>query len=285
MRNETLGKIKIVTDSTVDLDEDVIKKYDIEVVPLSIHINGKTYLDRKDINPYQFMEMMKQSEELPKSSQPAIGVFVELYNRLYKEGYDVISIHMTSGMSGTYHAARQAAEMAEGNVIVIDSRFISRALAFQVIEAAKLALSGKSKEYILEALEKIRQNTRLFVYVETLENLIKGGRIGKGKGMIGSLLKIKPIASLEDGVYTPVTKVRIHTQAVKYLANAFAEDVKGKIIKGVAIAHADGLEITEKLIRTIKELTDYDKVEVTVTTPIVSTHTGLGAIGFMYYFE
>lgn len=280
-----MRKVKVVTDSTVDLHDDVVQEHGIEVVPLSLHIDGETFIDRKDITPEVFMKKMKDSEELPKSSQPPAGVFVELYDRLHDEGYDVISIHMTGGMSGTVQSAESAASMAKGNVTVVDSRFISKALAFQVIEAAKLAKAGHSVDDILEEIHKIRDNTRLFVYVDTLENLIKGGRIGKGKGLIGSLLNIKPIASLEGGIYTPVTKVRNHTQAVKFLAKEFAEDVKGKTIKGVGIAHADALDLAEKVKKAIHELSGFDKVEIVFTTPIVSTHTGPGAIGFMYYFE
>lgn len=280
-----MKKIKIVTDSTVDLADHQIEQYELEVVPLSIYIDGQTYTDRVDITPEGFMKKMAKSAELPKSSQPPVGLFVELYDRLADEGYDVISIHMTGGMSGTIQSAETAATMTKGNVTVIDSRFISRGLAFQVIEAAKMAQAGKSKVEILEVIDKIKMNTRLFVYVDTLENLIKGGRIGKGKGFIGSLLNIKPIASLEGGVYTPVTKVRSHTQAAKYLAQQFVQDVKGKTIKGVAIAHAEGLELANKLTKAIFELTEYDDVDIVFTTPIVSTHTGAGAIGFMYYFE
>lgn len=280
-----MKKIKVVTDSTVDLSDDDIKKYDLEVVPLSIHIDGTTYIDRVDITPEEFMTKMKDSEELPKSSQPPTGVLLELYDRLHDEGYEVLSIHMTGGMSGTVQSAETAASMAKGNVTVVDSRFISKALSFQVIEAAKMAKAGKSMSEILHVLNNIRENTRLFVYVDTLENLSKGGRIGKGKALIGSLLNIKPIASLEGGVYTPVTKVRNHTQAAKFLAKQFAEDVKGRIIKSVGIAHADGFELAQRVKNSIKELTGYEEVDILYTTPIISTHTGPGAIGFMYYFE
>lgn len=280
-----MNKIKIVTDSTVDLSQEMIDKYDLEVVPLSIHIDGDTYIDRVDITPQEFIEKMANSQELPKSSQPPAGVFLELYDRLSDDGYEIISIHMTGGMSGTVQSAETAAHMSKAKVTVIDSRFISKALAFQVIEAAKMAQEGKSSDEIIERINEIRGATRLYVVVDTLENLVKGGRIGKGKALIGSLLHIKPIASLEGGVYNPVASVRSHTQVVKYLAKHFAEDVKGKTIKGVGIAHAEGQELAQKLKKLIFEMTGFDKVEIVYTTPIVSTHTGPGAIGFMYYFE
>jgi DegV family protein with EDD domain len=271
-----LNKIKVVTDSTADLSSEMIKKYGIEVVPLSISINGETFLDRVDITPKEFIEKMKESDELPKSSQPATGVFHELYERLDKEGYEILSIHMTGGMSGTVRSAESAARMTKAKVTVIDSLFISKALAFQVIEAAEMAQQGKTMEEIVSRINEIREQTRL---------LVKGGRIGKGKALIGSLLNIKPIASLEDGVYNPVAKVRSHTQVVKYLAKQFAEDVKGKTIKRVGLAHAEGIELAEKLKSAIYELTGFIKIDIDDTTPVISTHTGVGAIGFMYYFE
>jgi DegV family protein with EDD domain len=280
-----MRKIKIVTDSTLDLTQEKIEQYDIEVVPLSIFIDDETYLDRVDITPPQFIEKMKHSKELPKSSQPAAGQFVEVYERLIQEGYDVISIHMTGGMSGTVRSAESAAEMVEGHITIIDSMYISKALSFQVIEAAKMAKEGKSVEEIVNRVEEIRKGTTLFVVVDTLENLIKGGRIGRGKGLIGSILNIKPIASLADGVYTPVAKVRSHSQVVKFLTNQFAEDVKGKTVKGIGLVHADGLELATKVKESIAKVSEFTDYNIEDTTPIIATHTGVGAIGFMYFAE
>lgn len=280
-----MTKIKIVTDSTCDINDDLIKKMGITVVPLSISINGENYLDRVNITPKEFIEKMKASAVLPKSSQPPAGEFLKVYDQLGSEGYEVISIHMTGGMSGTVRSAESAAQMSSAKVNVVDSRFISRALAFQVLEAAEMAAAGKSVEQILTRLDNVREQTRLFVVVDTLENLVKGGRIGKGKALIGSLLNIKPIASLEGGEYTPVSKARSYSQVVKYLKDQFTEDVKGKKIKGVGLAHAEGLKLAAKLKDAIQEATGYGDIDIDYTTPIISTHTGVGAIGFMYYFE
>ncbi len=283
--SDELSKVKIVTDSTVDLTDEEIKKYNLEVVPLTIHINGETYTDRVDITPTEFIQKMKLSDELPKSSQPSSGTFLEVYDRLFDEGYEVISIHMTGGMSGTVQSAASGAQMSKADVSVVDSRFISKALAFQVIEAAEMAQRGKTVPEILARVNEVREQTKLFVVVDTLENLVKGGRIGKGRAMIGSLLNIKPIASLEGGVYTPVAKVRSHSQVAKYLAKQFAEDVKDKTIHGVGLVHVEGFALATKLKEAIFELTGYSKIDIVDTTPVVSTHTGIGAIGFMYYFN
>ncbi|MCQ4087087.1 DegV family protein [Saccharibacillus sp. JS10] len=280
-----MRKIKIVTDSTIDLSPEVLAEYGVEMVPLSFNIDGESYTDRVDITPETFIQKMIHAKELPKSSQPATGTFVELYDRLGAEGYEVLSIHMTGGMSGTVRSAAMAAEMTDTKVTVVDSQYISRALGFQVIEAARMVQEEKSTEEILKRLDEIREGTRLYVVVDTLENLVKGGRIGRGKALIGSLLHIKPIGMLNEGVYTPSMNVRSHAQVVKHLARQFAEDVKGRTIKGVGIAHAEGYKLAESLKEKIAELTGYSQIEIDYTTPIISTHTGPGAIGFMYYFE
>jgi DegV family protein with EDD domain len=279
------NKIKIVTDSTVDIKDEVLKKYNIEIVPLTITIDGQSYIDRVDITPEEFLQRMEKAKDLPKTSQPATGIFLELYNRLADEGYEVLSIHMTGGMSGTVRSAESAAQMAKGKVTVVDSRYISKALSFQVLEAADLIKQGKSIEEIVEHLEKVRKQTRLYIMVDTLENLVKGGRIGKGKAFIGSLLNIKPIASLEGGEYTPVAKVRSHTQVRKYLLKQFSEDVRGKTVKRVGMAHTRAFELTEQLKSEINELSGFNHVEIDFTTPVIATHTGLGAIALMYYFD
>ncbi len=280
-----MQKIKIVTDSTADLSQEVIEKYDIHVLPLSISVNGKTYLDRVDLQPDEFIEEMIKSEELPKTSQPAMGTFVEMYDKLGEDGSEVLSIHMTSGMSGTVATANSAASMTDTKVTVVDSQFITHALAYQVVEAAKMANEGRSLEEILKRVDEVRKNTRLYVVVDTLENLVKGGRIGKGKAFIGSLLNIKPIASLEDGVYNPVTKVRSQGQIVKTLAKLFEEDTAGKVVKAVAIPHAKAIPLAENVKAAVEKVSGFAQSEIFFTTPIISTHTGPGAIGFMYLAE
>jgi DegV family protein with EDD domain len=285
VRGESMAKIKIITDSTADLSAEEVERYGIEIVPLSIVIDGESFLDGVHMTPKQFLERMSMSAELPKSSQPPVGKFVEVYETYIKEGYDILSIHMTGGMSGTVRSAESAAKMVEGNVQVIDSMYISRALGFQVMEAAKMAEKGKSMDEIVRRLEHIRANTSLYVVVDTLDNLIKGGRIGRGQGFIGSLLNIKPIASLEGGVYNPEAKVRSHSQVVKYLTKKFEEETAGKTVKKIGLAHAEGLELAEKLKKSLMSTAGYVDFTIGYTTSVISTHTGKGAIGFMYYAE
>ena len=279
-----MSKIHIVTDSTADLTQELIEQYNIHIVPLTIIIDGEAFIDGVDIQPEEFLEKMAVSKELPKSSQPSAGLFKELYDELGKDGDQILSIHMTSGMSGTVKTAQAAAEMSDADVTVIDSRFISFALYFQVEAAAKMAANGETREAIIKKLEDIRKNSDLFVVVDTLDNLVKGGRIGKGKAMIGSLLSIKPIASLEGGEYTPVAKVRSHKQVVNYLFDRYIADTKGKVVKGVGISHANGYSMATPLMNLIKE-SGFTDIKVSFTSPVISTHTGPGAIGFIYTTE
>ena len=279
-----MSKIHLVTDSTADLSSDQIIQYNIHVVPLTIQIDGKTYTDGVDLQPEEFLELMKSSKELPKSSQPAVGIFHELYDELGKDGDQIISIHMTGGMSGTVKSAQAAAEMSSSDVTVIDSRFISYALSFQVLEAAQLIEQGASLGEVIKHVESVRERTNLFVVVDTLENLVKGGRIGKGKALIGSLLSIKPIASLEGGEYTPVHKARSHKQVVQYLFDQYQKDTEGKKVKYVGISQANGFAMADPLKKRIEE-SGFNDVQEAFTSPVISTHTGSGAIGFMYTVE
>lgn len=280
-----MRRIHIVTDSTCDLSKEEILESNIHVVPLTIQIGDRTYIDGVDVEPTSFLDLMKNSKTLPKSSQPAPGQFKELYDELGKNGDQIISIHMTGSMSGTVESARQAASMTNSDVTVIDSRYIAIALAIQIREAIRLRDTGATVEQIVTRLDEVRKNTRLFVVVDTLENLIKGGRIGKGTALIGSLLNIKPIATLDDGSYTPVAKARSHKQVVKHLFNQFIEDTKGKTVKAVGISHAGGLEtMGNNLIENIQS-SGFSNVEIKFTSPIISTHTGPGALGFIYFAE
>ncbi|MFJ7745879.1 DegV family protein [Peribacillus sp. NPDC097295] len=280
-----MNKVKIVTDSTVDMTPEEFEHYGITMVPLSIYIDGETFLDKVEIEQEEFLRRMNRSKELPKSSQPAVGTFLEVYNELGKDGSEIISIHMTGGMSGTVRSAETAAGMADAKVTVFDSQFISKAMSFQVIEAAKMANEGKSVEEIMKRLETIRSQTSLIIVIGTLDNLVKGGRIGKVSAFIGSLLHIKPIARVEQGVLNPISKARSQSQVVKFITKKFLEDTQGKEIKGVGYVHANGFEMADKSRQAITEISGVQDIKLEATTAVVSTHTGEGAMAIMYYWD
>lgn len=278
-------KVKIVTDSTVDLPKEELKELGVTVVPLTVTIDGESYLDGVDITSGEFVKKLVVSNEVPKSSQPSTGVFVETYEKLGADGSEIISVHMTSGMSGTYQSALTAAGMTDIPVTVVDSKYISTALGFQVKEAAKLASQDATVQQITERLKEVRERTSLYIMVDTLEYLVKGGRIGRGRALVGSLLKIKPIASLQDGIYTPVSKVRTHAQMIKNLSAQFEEETKGKVVKGIGIAQVEALSLAEKLKDQLQSSHTFTYFPIVDTTPIISTHTGPGALALMYYYD
>ncbi|WAA11275.1 DegV family protein [Fervidibacillus albus] len=277
--------IKIVTDSSADLDQALIEQWDIHVISHLIEMDGKQYLDRVNITPAECLEYMKQSPDVPKTSQPPIGAFLELYEQLTADGSEVLSIHISGQLSGTVSTAYMAANQVDGKVTVFDSHFLSKTLAFQVIEAAKMAKEGKTVEEIIERLEKIRENSRLYVVLDTLEFLNKGGRIGKGKALLGSLLKIKPIAAIHDGVYTPIATVRNYNQAMKHMLQLLKEDTQGKVLKAISVGHAGGLKRATQLKNKIMELYENVTIQIDETTPIIGTHTGPETVGLMYFVE
>lgn len=278
-----MTKIHIVTDSTCDLTKEELHKLGIHIMPLTIQMDGKTYTDGVDIFPDEFLTKMQGLTELPKSSQPAPGRFVELYDELGKDGDQIISIHMTGGMSGTVDSARQAAQISTSEVAVVDSRYIAWGLAFQLREAAKKRDEGATLQEIVDHVNKVRENTRLFVVLDTLENMVKGGRIGKGKAMIGSILNLKPVAHLDIGEVTICAKPRSHKQVVKYLFEQFQKDTAGKTVLGVGLSHANALDTMGNPLLDLVRQTGFTNIDIAYTSPIISTHTGSGAIGFMYY--
>ncbi|MFT0800561.1 DegV family protein [Bacillus swezeyi] len=279
-----MTSIKIITDSTADLGEEILRKYNISVLPLSIVIDGVVYRDQLDIQSDEFIEKMESAKELPKSSQPPLGAFIELYEKLSADGSELISIHLSSGLSGTFQTAVSASNMVDASITVIDSMYISKGLGFQVVRAAALAQQGWTADAIIKDLEDLRDRISLYVTIDNFENLIKGGRIGRGKALLGSLLKVKPIARLEDGIYTPEKNVRSTSQLIRYLTGQLSA-VKGRTVQAIGIAHADALDLANKLKASLLEHIPGIDIDVSYTTPIISVHTGKGAIGFTFYTD
>lgn len=278
-------KIHIVTDSSCDLTKEECDKLGIHVVPLTIQMDGKSYTDGVDVERETFLEMLKTIKPLPKSSQPAPGQFKAKYEEIAEKGDIILSIHVASNLSGTLESARQGGQMSDIDVITFDSKFIALALGIQVREAAIMRNEGKSIEEIIDRLYHIQRNTKFYVFLDTLENLLKSGRIGKGKSLIGSLLNIKPIALLENGEYVPIAKVRSHKKAIQYLFKQFVEDTKGKIVRAICFSHANGMETIGNQLKEKLESIGFHNIEVKTTSPVISTHTGNGGLGFIYFAE
>lgn len=278
-----MSRIIIVTDSTADLTEQEIQDFNIHVVPLNITIQEEHYLDGETITKEEFKNKMIASSELPMTAQPSIGRFVELYDELGKDGSEIISIHLMNSISGTVNAARQAADITESTVTVVDSDFTSRSMGIIVREAAKAAQEGKSAAEVLEVIESTRQRTKLYLTVLNLDNLIKGGRISRVMGAFSNLLNIKLFLEVINGKIEIVQKGRGLKSLQKKYDEVF-EEMKAcpNGIEEIGIMHAGLNEFNQSQIDTLRELFPEAKFTIVMTSPIIMSHTGVDAMAVTY---
>ena len=278
-----MSRIIIVTDSTADLTEQEIQDFNIHVVPLNITIQEEHYLDGETITKEEFKNKMIASSELPMTAQPSIGRFVELYDELGKDGSEIISIHLMNSISGTVNAARQAADITESTVTVVDSDFTSRSMGIIVREAAQAAKEGKSAEEVLEVIESTRQRTKLYLTVLNLDNLIKGGRISRVMGAFSNLLNIKLFLEVINGKIEIVQKGRGLKSLQKKYDEVF-EKMKAcpNGIQEIGIMHAGLNEFNQSQIDTLRELFPDAKFTIVMTSPIIMSHTGVDAMAVTY---
>lgn len=274
----------IVTDSTSDLSQDYLTQHNIHVVPLSLTIDGQSYVDQIDISSKDYIQRIEEDADV-KTSQPPIGKFIELYERLGQEDVEIISIHMSSGLSGTYQTALQASDMVAANVTVIDSKSISFGLGYQIQRLVELVNTNLSTNEIVAKIQELQRNIKLFVVIGQLNQLIKGGRISKTKGFIGNIMKIKPIGTLEDGYLEIVHNSRTQNSSIQYLKKEISEFIDKHKIKSIGVAHANVLEFVDKLKAQFDDAFGKHEYDVNVTTPVVTTHTGQGAIGLVVVRE
>ena len=277
-----MTKIKIVTDSSVTIEPEVAKELDITIVPLSVMVDGVVYSDA-DLEEGEFLRLMQSSRNLPKTSQPPVGVFADVFERLAEDGAQIISIHMSHALSGTVEAARQGATLANADVTVVDSSFTDQAMKFQVTEAAKLAKEGVSLEEILTKIEEVKEKTELYIGLSTLENLVKGGRIGRVSGLISSLLNIRVIMQMKDHQLEPIVKGRGAKTFKKWLDDLTAS-LQNKQVAEIGISYAGSPELAQEMKESLQP---YVKKPISVleTGSIIQTHTGENAWAVLIRYE
>ncbi|MFC3932119.1 DegV family protein [Streptococcus dentapri] len=280
-----MSKIKIVTDSSITIEPELVESLGITVVPLSVMIDGVVYNDNDLKDEGKFLHLMRESKELPKTSQPPVGLFAEVYENLVKEGAEhIISIHITNSLSGTVEAARQGAVIAGADVTVIDSTFTDQSMKHQVVQAAILAEQGDSLEEVLAKVEEVRKKSELFIGVSTLENLVKGGRIGRVSGMLSSLLNIRVVMELKNGNLNPVVKGRGHKTFVKWL-DSFIEHAKQRPVAEIGISYSGNPDWANQMKEKLEVLLAGDHISVMETGSIIQTHTGEDAFAVMVRYE
>ncbi len=211
-----MANIKIVTDSSAGLTEEEIKQYDITIIPLTVMIDDTIYVEHENITNDEFIDKMLTSKTLPKTSQPPVGKFVDVFNELGADGSQILSINMTETISGTVHSAEQAATLSSSDVTVIDSQTTDRDLAFQVIAAAKKAQTGADMQAVIAETEFVRDHSFLYMGVMTLDNIVKGGRLHPVAGAITNFLNIKLVLEVTDGKIKILSKGRGNKSVKKF---------------------------------------------------------------------
>ncbi|MFC4557532.1 DegV family protein [Virgibacillus kekensis] len=277
-------KVAVMTDSTAYISETLISQYDINVVPLSVVFGDESYREGIDITTEEFYRKVKEAESLPKTSQPSIGTVTHTFEELAKDYDAVISIHLSSGISGTYEAVAAAGEMVDGiDVYPYDSELSAMAQGFYVLEAAEMARNNKSPDEIINRLNEIKKSIRAYFMVDDLRNLQRGGRLNGAQALVGSLLQVKPVLHFVDKKIVPFEKIRTRKKALNRIIGMLEEDAKqGKKLRVVFI-HAND----EPSALELKERFDsmYPNVESSISYfgPVIGTHLGEGAIGVCWY--
>ncbi len=276
--------IKIVTDSTADVPQELMEKYDIRTVPINIQFGTETYQEGIEIDRSTFLRKLDEFPTMPTSSQPSPGQFVEVYQELAEQGHSILAIIITSKHSGTYQSAVLAKSMLpEADIAVFDTLSISIGTGYQVLAAARAAEEGKSMGEILQLLEGIRSRMYLYLTPATLKYLQKSGRVGKLSGALASLLNVKPVIKVEDGVLEAFQNVRTRSKAIDRMVELTAEAVGTTDPVKIGIPHAEAPDEAEKLGKRVEKTFNCDEVIVADLACSLTVHGGPGIIGLVSY--
>ena len=290
-----MDHIALVTDSSAYLPPALIQQYGVHVIPLYVHFGSETFRDGIELTTGEFYDRLQRADTLPTTSQPSVGDFLELYRRLSQEAEAIVSIHISSGLSGTVPSAlgaRQAliAEAAKRGVDppvihVVDSTFTSVGLGLLVTAAARAIEAGQSAEAVVRTVEDLIPRMRVIFVVDTLEYLQKGGRIGGAAALLGSMLQIKPVLHLTGGHIDVLEKVRTTRKAKRRLLGIMEEQVGQAGAVHVAITHANVPEEAETLRQRVADHFECRELFVSELSPVIATHVGPGTVGLAFYAE
>ena len=272
--------VRIVTDSASDLTHDEATALGIDVVPLSIRFGDDVFLDRVELGIDEFYRRMADSEDLPQTAAPAPGAFQEVFRRRFADGASaIVCINLSSGVSATMESAELAARETDGDVRVVDSRSVTAGLGMMVLAAAEAAAGGAGADEIVGLMEAMRERTRVFGAIDTLENLKKGGRIGNAQALLGSLLAIKPLIDISSGVVEEAGRQRTRKKSLAWLRDKVAEYADE--IETLSVMHAQADDIDD-LVGMLSPLVDPLATRVGVIGPVVASHGGPGVIGLCF---
>ena len=280
--------IRIIADSTCYLPQEYIDKYKISIASLNVLLNGNSYREIDLSNDWFYNEMAK-SPTIPTSSQPSIEELYSTVESLVKDGHDVVGIFLSSDMSGTFSTSNLVKNMIIENypnakIVMIDSRSNCMQAGFAVLEAAKAANENKSLDEVVSIAKNVIKNSKFIFVPETLDYLKKGGRIGSAAALLGSLLQIKPILTVEDGKTTVFTKVRKKKKAIDKIVNTVLEQNLKSPIKGIIVHHINCQSEGQELADRLKNSLGLENVKIQSIGPIIGLHVGPGSIGVAYHY-
>ncbi|GKU83411.1 DegV family protein [Niallia sp. NCCP-28] len=271
-------KTAIVTDSTAYISKEIRDAYNIHMIPLTVILGNEIYEEEINLKAEQFYEEVRL-KDLPTTSQPPIGKFVELFEKLAADYDEVVCVHLSSGISGTYQGAVTAGTMVEGiKVYPFDSEVSCMVQGFFAIEGAKLVQEGKSAAEIIRILEELKTSSHAYFMVDDLSNLQRGGRLSSAQALIGSLLQVKPLLHFADKVIVPFEKIRTKKKAMKRMVELMAEATKGEQFQTVII-HGNRQKEAEEWKKELEM--EFPNIEFTISYfgAVIGTHLGEGAMG------
>lgn len=278
--------LRIVTDSSAGLPRDLLEAYGIEVVPLNVQFGRTSYQEGVDIDNTQFYQMLSQAEQLPTTSQPSAGQFHEVYSRLVAGGDSVISIHISSKLSGTCQSAMAAKGMLpEADITVVDTLSVSMGHGLVVLAAAEAVQKGKGQDEVVALVEQVINGMQILFIVDTLEYLQKGGRIGGAAAFLGTLLSLKPLLEIRDGGVEPLERVRTRRKAVRRALEVLAERFDGQGPLRLLVLHAECPEDAEQLAKRMREMLPCGSLHLAELSPVIGTHGGPGTLGLGGFAE
>lgn len=276
----TTRNVAIVTDSTCNLTDDVAKAHGITVVPLNVHFGESVFADQVEISTDEFMEKMASTSVLPTTSQPSVGLFEEAYKKAASEQgvTDIICLSISSKLSGTFQSASIAGQnLADSlNVEVVDTFSAAYGLGLQVLHAVKLADEGKSVKEIAETLRNEINRYHLVFFVETLEHLRRGGRIGKAAQMVGTLLQLKPLLRVDEGMIVPFERTRTRSRAVKALIEYVSEFGS---VEEIGVLYNTTPDEAQQLADSLAPYTPGKQPVLSKLSPVIAAHIGPDVLG------
>ena len=269
--------IKIVTDSTADLPPTLAEELGITIVPVYLRFGDQVYHDRVDISEDEFYDRLLHDPIHPSTTQPAPQDFTDIYQRLSQEADGIVSIHVTSKLSGTYNSAIQGKELTEDGcpIEVVDSQTVSMAMGIIAIVAAKMARSGKSLQQVTAEVRQIIPDIHLLILFDTLKYLAKGGRIGKAKELLGSVLNVKPLLSIQDGELVPTGQVRTRSKGIQRLFEA-VKNTTG--IQDLSIVYSTTPDEAQILAEHVGSIFPREQITLARVGPALGVHAGPGAL-------